>query len=123
MAVILLVEDDLLIRNCAEMMIQDGGHTTLAASDVAEALAFIDSSQHIDALMTDIRLKTAINGGYELARQAIQRRPSLRVLYATGSSITDKIKALCVDGAHFIQKPYSEEQLRQSVDELLAVSS
>ena len=36
-AVILLVEDDLLIRNCAEMMIQDGGHTTLAAGDVAEA--------------------------------------------------------------------------------------
>ena len=123
MAVILVVEDDALIRMCAELMIQDGGHTTLTASDVDEALAFLQSSQHIDALMTDIRLKTAIDGGYELARQGLQLRPKLRVLYATGSFITDKIKALCVKGAHFIQKPYTEEQLRRSVDELLAVST
>ena len=123
MAVILVVEDDALIRMCAELMIQDGGHTTLTASDVDEALAFLQSSQHIDALMTDIRLKTAIDGGYELARQGLRLRPELRVLYATGSFITDKIKAVCVNGAHFIQKPYTEEQLRRSVDELLAVST
>ena len=123
MAVILVVEDDALIRMCAELMIQDGGHTTLTASDVDEALAFLQSSQHIDALMTDIRLKTAIDGGYELARQGLQLRSKLRVLYATGSYITDEIRALCVKGAHFIQKPYTEEQLRRSVDELLAVST
>ena len=123
MAVILVVEDDALIRMCAELMIQDGGHTTLTASDVDEALAFLQSSQHIDALMTDIRLKTAIDGGYELARQGLRLRPKLRVLYATGNFITDKIKAVCVNGAHFIQKPYTEEQLRRSVDELLAVST
>ena len=123
MAVILVVEDDALIRMCAELMIQDAGHTTLTASDVDEALAFLRSSQHIDALMTDIRLKTAVDGGYELARQGLQLRPKLRVLYATGSFITDKIRAVCVNGAHFIQKPYTEEQLRRSVDELLAVST
>ena len=57
MAVILIVEDDVFIREIAEMMIQDWGHQTLAASDVDEALTFLRSPQHIDALFTDIYLK------------------------------------------------------------------
>ena len=39
MAVILVVEDDALIRMIAEMMIEDWGHETLSASDVDEALS------------------------------------------------------------------------------------
>ena len=38
MAVILVVEDDVFIRQAAEMMIQDWGHDTFAASDAGEAL-------------------------------------------------------------------------------------
>ena len=72
MAVILIVEDDVFIREVAEMMIQDWGHQTLSASDVDEALSFLRSPQHIDALFTDIYLKTAVLGGCDLARQAIE---------------------------------------------------
>ena len=50
MAVILIVEDDVFIREVAEMMIQDWGHQTLSASDVNEALVILRSTQHIDAL-------------------------------------------------------------------------
>ena len=71
MAVILIVEDDVFIREIAEMMIQDWGHHTLSASDVDEALSLLRSAQHIDALFTDIYLKTAVLGGCELAHQAI----------------------------------------------------
>jgi CheY-like chemotaxis protein len=46
MGVILVVEDDVFIREIAEMMIQDWGHDTLAASDAGEALAFLRSAQH-----------------------------------------------------------------------------
>ena len=122
MAMILIVEDDAFIRGCAELMIKDWGYNTLSASDVDEALALLHSPQHIDALVTDIRLKTAVHGGYELAHQAIQLRPNLRVLYATGNSVTDKLKAMFVEGAHFRQKPYTEKKLRQSIGELLAES-
>ncbi len=86
MAVILVVEDDVFIREIAEMMIQDWGHDTLSASDVDEALSLLRSPQHIDALFTDIYLKNAVLGGCELARQAITLRPELRVLYTTGNS-------------------------------------
>jgi DNA-binding NtrC family response regulator len=120
MAVVLIVEDDVFIREIAEMMIQDWGHQTLSASDVDEALAHLRSPQYIDALFTDIYLKTAVLGGCDLAHQAIALRPKLRVLYTTGNAVTDKMKALFVEGAHFLRKPYAQYQLQNSVEELLA---
>jgi CheY-like chemotaxis protein len=120
MAVILIVEDDVFIRDIAEMMIQDWGHQTLTASDVDEALSFLRSPQHIDALFTDIYLKTAVLGGCELAHQAIALRPKLRVLYTTGNAVTDKMKALFVEGTGFLLKPYTQHQLQHSVKDLLA---
>jgi DNA-binding NtrC family response regulator len=119
-AVILIVEDDVFIREIAEMMVQDRGHHTLSASDVGEALLLLRSPQHIDALFTDIYLKTRILGGCELAHQAIELRPQLRVLYTTGNSITDKMKALFVKDAQFLCKPYTPHQLQESVEHLFA---
>jgi DNA-binding NtrC family response regulator len=120
MAVILVVEDDVFIRAAAEMMIQDSGHDTLPAGTVDEALQLLRSSLHIDALFTDIYLKSAIHGGCDLARQAIALRPGLRVLYTTGNRVTDTMKALFVEGTAFLAKPYSPSQLHDSVEGLLA---
>jgi CheY-like chemotaxis protein len=120
MAVILIVEDDAFIRDDAEMMIQDWGYDILSASDVDQALALLNSAQPIDALFTDIYLKKAVLGGYELAHQAIKLRRNLRVLYTTGNAINDKTRALFVDGGQFLQKPYTQLQLQSSVAELLA---
>jgi CheY-like chemotaxis protein len=120
MAVILVVEDDVFIREIAEMMIQDWGHDTLPANDVDEALSFLRSSQHIDALFTDIYLKNLVLGGCELAHQALELRPKLRVLYTTGNFVTDKMKALFAEGTKFLRKPYTPHQLQSSVEELLA---
>jgi DNA-binding NtrC family response regulator len=120
MAVILIVEDDVFICQIAEMMVQDWGHHTLSAGDVDEALSLVRSPRHIDLLFTDIYLKTAVLGGWALAREAIQLRPQLRVLYTTGNSVTDKMKTLFVEGAHFLRKPYTPQQLKDSVEDLLA---
>lgn len=121
MAVILIVEDDIFLRDDAEMMVRDWGHDTLSAGDVDEALSLLRFSQRIDALFTDIYLKRAVLGGYELARQAMELRLNLRVLYTTGNTVNDKMKALFAKGAHFLQKPYTQHQLQNSVEKLLAV--
>jgi CheY-like chemotaxis protein len=120
MAVILIVEDDTFLRDDAEMMIRDWGNDTLSASDVDEAISLLRSPRQIDALFTDIHLKKAVHGGYELAHQAIKLRLNLRVLYTTGNTINDKMRALFVEGAHFLQKPYTQHQLQNSVEKLLA---
>ena len=120
MAVILIVEDNVFIREVAEMMIRDWGHHTLSATGVDEALRLLLSPRHIDALFTDIYLKTSVLGGCELAYQAIKLRPKLRVLYTTGNFVTDKMKALFIEGTHFLCKPYTEHQLQESIEGLLA---
>ena len=83
-------------------------------------MLYLRSPQHIDALATDIRLNAASRGGYEVAEQAIRLRPNLRVLYMTGSLITEMVKDLFVEGALFLQKPYSQSQLENYLKELLA---
>jgi CheY-like chemotaxis protein len=120
MAVILIVEDDVFILSVAEMMIEDWGHHILSACDVAGALLLLRSPQLIDVLFTDIYLQASVLGGCEIAHEAIKLRPRLAVLYTTGNVVTDKMKALFVEGARFLQKPYTEHQLHESVDSLLA---
>ena len=120
MAVILIVEDEVFTREVAEMMIQDWGHHTLSTGDIDEALSFLRSDQHIDALFTDIYLKNSVLGGCELARQAIELRPKLRMLYTTGNFVTDKMRALFVEGTQFLSKPYTQHQLQDSFVTLFA---
>jgi CheY-like chemotaxis protein len=120
MSVVLVVEDDVFIREIAEMMIQDWGHKTLAASDLDEALVLLRSPEKIDALFTDVYLKTAVFGGCELAQQAMELRPELRVLYTTGNAVTEKMKGLFVDGMQCLRKPYTQPELKDCVSALLA---
>jgi CheY-like chemotaxis protein len=120
MAAILVVEDDVFIREYAEAMIHDWGHEILSACDVPEALVHLRSEAHIDAMFTDIYLKDEVHGGCDLARQAILLRPELRILYTTGNRVTDSLRALFATGTHFLSKPYTEDQLGLSVHNMLA---
>lgn len=124
MAIILVVEDDAIIREFAEMMIEEWGHSILSAGNVEEALSHLNSSNQIHALMTDIYLKKGeAHGGFTLAQEAVKIRPQLRVLYTTGHSLTDEMKGQFVEGARYLAKPYTERQLREAVDHLVALSS
>ncbi|KQY29650.1 histidine kinase [Caulobacter sp. Root1455] len=119
MAVVLVVEDEVFIRQAAEWAIEDLGHTPLMAEDLAGALTHLSTADHIDVLFVDIRLNALSLGGYEVANQAITLRPGLRVLYTSGRPLTPEMSDLFVGGGQFIQKPYSPEQLEISVGKLL----
>ena len=121
MALILVVDDEYFIREVAVATVEDLGHEVLSAGDVDEAMSFLRSSQKIEALITDIRLGSALRGGYEIADDAIKGRPKLRVLYMSGSPLTDEMRGLFVEGAHFLQKPYSPDHLHNSLEKLFAV--
>ena len=120
MSKILFVEDDYFIREDVCEMITGWGYEILAASDVAEALVVLESLQQIELLITDIALKTARYGGYDISRLATEQRPSLRVLYTSGTARNQSHIDQAVRGSLFIQKPYREESLRIAIDTLLA---
>jgi CheY-like chemotaxis protein len=102
----------------AEMSLHDFGYETLAASDTTEALEFLHSGQPIDAMFTDIYLKSKVSGGCELGIEALKIRPGLKVLYTTGNRVTPEMLGMFVDGKHFLAKPYTPLQLRDSIDQL-----
>ncbi len=120
MAIVLVVEDDALICEVAVMMLEDLGHTTLSAGDVEQALDILRSTEPIDALFTDIYLKTVVMGGCDVAQFAVKVRPLLRVLYTTGNTISEMMKTLLIVGAPVLPKPYTEFELRTSITKLLA---
>jgi hypothetical protein len=54
--------------------------------------------------------------GFELARQARDRHPSLKVLYTTGQIVDDQMKALYVNGATMLPKPYTDYALKEALE-------
>jgi DNA-binding NtrC family response regulator len=119
MAVILIVEDEIFIRQSAEGTIEDLGHIMLSAEDLDGALLHLSAPQQIDVLFVDIRLDALALGGYDVANQGIKIRPEMRVLYTSGTPFTSDMSKLFVDGGQFLQKPYSPAQLEHSLGELL----
>lgn len=119
MAIILVVEDELFIRQAAEWAIEDLGHAPLVAEDLAGALTHLAAPGAIDMLFVDIRLSALPLGGYDVANQARDLRPGLRVLYTSGSPLTADMSEQFVGGGQFLQKPYSPQQLEASVGKLL----
>jgi two-component system cell cycle sensor histidine kinase/response regulator CckA len=115
MALVLIVEDEEQVRVLAESYLREQGHRTLTASSKEEALAALGVADGVDVLFTDIGLKDALYGGLELAKEAVERRPSLKVLYVTGQSVTDGMRAMFVEGSAFLEKPYTVEQLQATL--------
>jgi CheY-like chemotaxis protein len=115
MATVLIVEDDVFINMEAVFIVKELGHETLCAYDVEQALAILHADGQIDLLFTDIRLKDRHHGGYEIAMRAVDLRSDICVLYTSGAEPTDAVAAVALEGAHFLEKPYGDVQLRASL--------
>ena len=112
---VLVVEDEEALRVIAESIVAEAGHETVTAANFTQALALLANEQTIDLLFTDIALEQDNHGGLELAVKARELRPSLRMLYTTGQAVTDGMRAMFVEGSHFIPKPYTLEALMTAV--------
>jgi PAS domain S-box-containing protein len=80
---VLVVEDDPEVLQVAVEILRHFGYDVLTAPDASRALAVLKRERHIDILFTDIVMPRGMNG-IELARTALQLRPQLRVLLASG---------------------------------------
>jgi CheY-like chemotaxis protein len=114
---VLVVEDEPTVRALAESMIEALGYMVLSAANAREAIALLEQDEPIDILFTDINLPDGPDAidGLELARKAVELRPSLRVIYTTGHGQTDGMTALFVEDATFLPKPYTVKRLTEAV--------
>ncbi|MEP6995247.1 MAG: PAS domain S-box protein [Acidobacteriota bacterium] len=116
---ILLVEDEDAVRNLTRRLLETGGYTVLEASSAEQALEVAQRhSGRLDMLLTDVVMPGI--SGPELARQLLESRPQIRILYVSG--YPDEAMAsqgiLELD-ASFLQKPFTPETLVRRVREIL----
>jgi CheY-like chemotaxis protein len=117
--VILLVEDDPLVRINAEQQLRGLGYQVVAAENGVEALAVIERGLTPDLLFTDIVMPGGLTG-IDLAQRLRARMPALRVLFTSGYTHG----ATANDGGalaheHFLGKPFRSRDLARKVRESL----
>jgi two-component system cell cycle sensor histidine kinase/response regulator CckA len=119
---ILLVEDQPEVRAIARTILSRQGYTVLEADGGVAALEIVKAHDaRIDLLLTDVIMP--VIGGQELARQVLQTRSGVRVLFASG--YTDDVlvqQGVLQPGAEWIQKPFSRESLLQKVRAVLDIA-
>jgi len=118
MAVVLIIEDEAQVLLLAESYLQEHGHETFSARTVAEGSAILARPDKIDVLFTDIGLRDDLQAGLELARAAVGHRPDIKVLYATGQTVTGGMRELFVERSAMLVKPYTVDQLLTSLSML-----
>jgi PAS domain S-box-containing protein len=113
--VILLVEDDDLVRRYAEDQLRGLGYTVRSASNGTEALDVIGTFADIDLLFTDVVMPGGMNGR-RLADAALAALPRLRVLFTSGYTADAIVHHGRLDeGVHLLSKPYRRGDLARAV--------
>jgi CheY-like chemotaxis protein len=113
--VILVVDDEPLIRVLAKRFLERSGYQTLEADSGEEALRVLRRRpSDIALLLTDIIMPGI--GGTQLADEARKVQPALPVVFMSGYSSRF---ADSVDPYHCLQKPFKRQELLSAVAEAL----
>jgi CheY-like chemotaxis protein len=117
---ILVVEDEPVLRDLAQLILQDCGYRVLDASSGVEALTVWQQHQGvIDLLLTDMIMPDGLSGK-DLAESLLGFKPGLKVIFTSGYNVEDIGADLPGrQVARFLQKPYSRSTLAQAVRECL----
>ena len=111
--VILLVEDDVLVRFTTAEVLRDGGFDVLEAVDSSEALALLSTGHPLDLVITDIRMPGHMDG-MQLANVLKNARPNLPV-----ALLSSHLERPDHSADIFISKPYDPDKLVEVVKRLI----
>jgi two-component system cell cycle sensor histidine kinase/response regulator CckA len=116
---ILLVEDDTMVGTMVMEMLESLGYTVLIKSDPVDALSFCEKSRDpIDLLVTDVVMPKM--NGKELRDRIKIIRPDIKVLFMSGYT-SDVIAhhGILEEKAHFIQKPFTLDDIAGKIRDIL----
>jgi signal transduction histidine kinase len=119
--VVLVVEDEAVVRLLVVETLQDLGYRALEAAEGEAALRILQSGQRIDLLVTDIGLP-GLNGR-QIADAGRTSRPDLKILFMTGYAETAASNDFLASGMAIISKPFEMDALAKRVRQMFENSS
>lgn len=114
--VILVVEDDELVRKLSVRRLQRMGHEVIGAEDGHAALTLFKELPTIDLVFTDIVMSEGMSG-YDLALAVKAIKPDIRVLLTSGyAEDIVNVEKLVEANLRLLRKPYSQQELVDALD-------
>ena len=112
--VVLVVEDEFLIRDNIVGHFREAGCLVLEAQSGEQALALLRQDRVIDVVFTDIRLSGELTG-WDVGAACRAMWSDVAVIYASGHSVEPE---RCVSGSMFFDKPYRPERVLEACQSL-----
>jgi CheY-like chemotaxis protein len=118
--VVLVVEDDFLIRMNAAGMIEDAGFDAVEAANADEAIVILEARVDIRVVFTDIQMPGSMDG-LKLAAAIRDRWPPIKIVATSG--LVDVRADDLPEGGVFLPKPYTFDRIKATLRELTAGDS
>jgi DNA-binding response OmpR family regulator len=118
---VLLVDDEETDLAAARDVLESDGHSVEVAADYPGAMAVFDAARDaFDLLIIDVSLPGG--NGCDLAMTIWRQRPGIPVLFISGHVGAEVCRyyGLDVSDSHFLRKPFTASELKESVRQVLA---
>jgi two-component system, response regulator PdtaR len=119
-SVILVVEDDPIIRMSALRFVADAGFEAIEASNADEAILILEARSDIQLVFTDVGMPGTMDG-IKLAHYVRGRWPPVKLIVASGKVIADESHLPA--GARFFSKPYRDSAIVGAMIAMLSDAS
>ena len=116
--VVLIVEDEFLIRMDAVDMIRAAGFDVVEAANADEAILILEDRPDITVVFTDVHMPGSMDG-LKLAAAIRGRWPPIRIVATSGRAKISRDDL--PSGSRFLPKPYSPRQIVETLRELTTV--
>jgi two-component system, response regulator PdtaR len=115
-ATVLVVEDEIFVREPIAEYLRDCGYQVLEAADAREAILLIDSVGGVDVVFSDVRMPGDMDG-IALAQWLRTHHPRVSILLTSGYFASRNM--ISNDEVKLIEKPYSQAQVLRRIRSLL----
>jgi len=120
--VVLLVEDEAIVREITARVLESAGYKVLESSGPSEALRVVGThGETIDLLLTDVVMPDM--NGIDLAERIRNLKPDLATIFMSGYADGHVLKKTMLRPARHIQKPFTVNFLLSQVADALNVST
>lgn len=114
--VVLVVEDEALIRLSTLQIVEDAGYEALEAKNADEAITLLEVRSDMRLVFTDVHMPGTMDG-LRLVAYIRERWPPVRLIVASGVAVVSESELPV--GTSFFRKPYLEDAIIDEMKRLL----